>query len=246
MARTVAPLALSSSLMLAVFLAGCGSSSPAANGKAGNDGGSDTATGAAGATAGITGTTGAGGDNGSGGAAAGAGGASAGAGGSSAGTAGGAGGGTAGTGTGAAGTSGLAGNGGAGGGSAGTGAGGAKADGGTDAAATPCTVGSMCADGFTCTNVRACGPNREQFCFCDPNGKVACEGCSAVDGGTGTDAGATLKACPANVTNRNATCTMNEERCAETACTNGHQDECICAVFSGATGRWFCATVTCQ
>lgn len=101
--------------------------------------------------------------------------------------------------------------------------------------------------GFTCSNVRTCGPNREQLCFCDPNGKVACEGCTAVDGGTTTDGGTALKACPANATNHNSVCTMNGERCAATACTNKHQDVCICAVFgTAATGNWFCTTVACQ
>jgi hypothetical protein len=132
------------------------------------------------------------------------------------------------------------------GGTAGTGAGGSKADAGTDAATTPCMAGSTCAADFTCSNTRACGPNREQFCFCDPNGKVACEGCSVPDASAGSDAGA-LKMCPANATNHNATCAMNEERCAASACTNNKQDVCICAVFGGAaTGKWFCSTIACQ
>jgi hypothetical protein len=96
------------------------------------------------------------------------------------------------------------------------------------------------------TNTRACGPNREQFCFCDPNGKVACESCATTDAGAGTDAG-TLKMCPANATMRTATCNMNGERCAAGACTNMKQDVCICAVLGGAaTGRWFCNTIACQ
>jgi hypothetical protein len=234
--------------MLAVLFAGCGSSSPANSGKGGHDGGSDAATGSAGAggstgAAGDTGgggSTGAAGDTGAAGAPAGSGGSTIGAGGSVAGT----GGGTAGS---AGATAGTSGNAGAGGGTAGTGAAGAKADGGTDAAVTPCQAGAMCADGFTCTNARACGPNREEFCYCDPMGKVACEACSTADAGTGNDAGAGLKMCPANVMNRNATCTMNGERCAASACTNKQQDVCICAVFgASATGNWFCTSLACQ
>jgi hypothetical protein len=254
MIRTTTRLStLSSSLMLAAFFVGCGGGSPASNGKAGHDGGTAGATGSAGATAGATGTAGdngaagAAGDNGGGGATAGTAGGVAGSAGGAAGgagsAAGGTGGGTAGSGAGTAGTSG---NGGVGGGTAGTGAGGAKADAGTDAGPTSCMPGSTCAVDFTCTNTRACGPNREQFCFCDPNGKVACEACTANDAGVSTDAG-TLKMCPANATMRTATCTMNAERCAASACTNMKQEVCICAVFGGAaTGRWFCNTIACQ
>jgi hypothetical protein len=109
--------------------------------------------------------------------------------------------------------------------------------------------------GFTCINTRACGKNREQFCYCDPNGKVACETCQVDDGGTaapdggsdaGTDGGAGLPMCPANATKGNTTCTMNADRCAANACNNKGQEVCICAVFTGTTGQWFCSTLPCQ
>jgi hypothetical protein len=262
MTRTTTWLAaLSCAVLLACFSQGCGGSSPASNGKGGNGGskagntGSSGASGNAGSSgAGTTGNPGTSGDNGTAGSTAGTGGGS---GGSTAGTGGGSGGSTAGTGGGTAGTT-----------DAGMDTSGDTSDAKSDTAevaATPCVAGGTCSDQtFTCSITRTCRRNQEQFCFCAPNNKIACEPCDTVDAGTdagsdagtdastdsGTDAGTALAACPANVNNPNTTCDTNNDRCAQSACnaTTHRQQVCACIVFgNNNTGRWFCgATARCQ
>jgi hypothetical protein len=198
--------------VLAALSNGCGSSTPASNGKAGHGGGT-AGTSSAGAGGGSAGATaGSGGDNGNAGATAGSAGGAAGAAGGTAGAAGGAAGaagGTAGAAGGAAGAAG--GTAGAAGGTAGAGGnkdggmdspvdsagnGDTKADTSADTAevaAIPCVNGGDCTgapDNFACSITRTCRRNQEQACFCAPNNKIACEPCDVIDAGTdaGTDA----------------------------------------------------------
>jgi hypothetical protein len=252
---------VSCAVILAAWSAGCGGGSPAPGGKAGSGGhGGSTAgaSGQAGGTAGAAGST-----AGAGGGEAGAAGGTAGAAGSAAGSDGGAAGSTAGAGGGAAGST-------------------AGSDGGTDVAMdtkadaegdskadtaevapTPCVSGGTCSDqNFTCSISRTCRRNQEQFCFCAPNNKIACEPCDTPDAGedagndastdastdSGTDAGNALPACPANASNPNTTCDTNGDRCAQSACSNNHRQQvCVCVVFNGNTGRYFCGlSAMCQ
>ena len=238
MTRTTTWLSTFSCAVILAAIGGCGSSSPANTGKGGSGGSHDGAAGSggnAGTTSDASGQAGSTDDAaaGSGGATAGSGGATAGSGGATAGS---------------------------GGTKADGGTAGAKADAGTDtgtdATPTPCVLGGTCSQDFTCTMTRTCRRNEEQFCFCDPNNKIACEACDTIDAGTdgggtdagvdsGTDAGAGLPMCPANVMNRNTTCTTFNERCAVDACTNRRQEQCLCVMF-GNTGRWFCNQAACR
>jgi hypothetical protein len=145
-----------------------------------------------------------------------------------------------------------------------------KTDGSADAAdvaPTPCVSGGTCSDpAFTCSIARTCRRNQEQFCFCAPNNKIACEPCDTTDAGTdasgdastdasgdasgdASDAGNTLDPCPANASNPATTCDVNGDRCAQGACnTNNHRQQvCVCVVFNGNTGRYFCGlSAMCQ
>lgn len=239
MTRKTTWLSTFSCAVLLAAIGGCGSSSPANTGKGGSGGSQDGAAGSGGTGGATSDASGQAGSNDD--AATGSGGATAGSGGATAGSAGA----TAGSGGATAGSGGAT-----------AGAGGAKADAGTDtgtdATPTPCVLGGTCAQDFTCTMTRACRRNQEQFCFCDPNNKIACEACDTIDGGTdggggdaGTDAGTGIPMCPANVMNRNTTCTTFNERCAVNACTNRRQDQCLCVMF-GNMGRWFCNQAACQ
>jgi hypothetical protein len=256
MTRTSWLYALSCAAVLgaALSIAGCGSS-PTASGKDGGAGHGGSGGGSAGATAGATGSAGA---TGTAGATAGTGGGTAGTGCGTAGT----GGGTAGTGTAGATDGGpdvaadtktdtatdL------------------KTDTSTDGPPTPCVSGGTCTDqDFACTITRTCRRNEEQVCFCAPNNKIACEPCDTIDAGTdanmstdagsdagtdsGTDAGTALAMCPANVMNRNTTCTTNAVRCTTGTCnaTTHTEPSCICVVNGNSAGRWFCGFSTrCQ
>ncbi|HEV3031345.1 MAG TPA: hypothetical protein VG319_06860 [Polyangia bacterium] len=241
MIRKTTWLSTFSCAVILAAIGGCGSSSPATTGKGGSGGSNDGAAGSGGTGGATSDASGQAGSNDD--AAAGSGGATAGSGGATAGS----GGATAGSGGATAGAGGHAGTGGAGGTKADAGT-----DTGTDATPTPCVLGGTCPADFTCTMTRACRRNQEQFCFCDPNNKIACEACDTVDAGTdgggadaGTDAGAGIPMCPANVMNRNTTCTTFNERCAVNACTNHRQEQCLCVMF-GNMSRWFCNAAACQ
>jgi hypothetical protein len=266
MTRTTAWLSFIScaALLAAVSIGGCGSSTPANNGKGGSGGSRDGGAGAGGAGGG---TAGAAGDNGIAGSTAGSDGGVAGAAGGTAGADGG--------------TAGAAG--GTDGGTAG--AAGATTDGGSDVASdvkseaggdtasdmssdvppTPCVEGGSCSSDFSCSITRTCRRNQEQLCFCAPNGKIACEPCDTTDAGTdagsdaggdagadaGTDGGGTdggIAMCPANVISGTTACSTALDRCAATACTNNRQRTCVC--FNPAGGdnanHWYCQNTRCQ
>src|SRR5450432_1165951 len=246
MTRTIWLSAFSCAAVLgaALSIAGCGSS-PTASGKDGGAGHGGSDGGTAGATAGATGSAG---NTGSAGATAGTGGGTAGA--------------TAGAGGNKDGGMDLAAD--------------TKTDTATDVKTdtsidvstdvppTPCVSGGTCTDqDFACTITRTCRRNQEQVCFCAPNNKIACEPCDAIDAGTdantdagtdagadgGTDAGTGLAMCPANVMNRNTTCTTNATRCTTGTCnaTTHTEPSCICVVNGNNAGRWFCGFNTrCQ
>lgn len=262
MTRTTAWLSVVScaALLAAVSMGGCGSSTPASNGKGGNGGNHDGAAGAGGSA------PGAGGDNGAAGSAAGAGGdnGTAGAAGGAAGAAGGAAGATAGAGGGSAGAT--------DGGSDATGD--TKADGGdaasdmsstesgSDAAAPICGDGNLCTEnGTTCET--DCVRGRQSFCLCfDPAGgparleyqcfmNVVCTNPDAgTDGGSdagnstdagntdaGNDGGSIISTCPAGIATGDACSADAGIQLCETTCTNNVQRTCTC----GRAG-WRCST----
>jgi hypothetical protein len=259
MTRTTTWLSvLSCAAVLAACSVGCGGTSPAgkSDGGAGKGGSGGATAGSAGATAGSGG--GAAGDNGTAGATAGSGG---GTGGATAGSGGSAGGATAGSGGSTAGAAGTTTDGGnpdtAVDSSGSTDAGSdTKAD-TAEVAPTPCVSGGDCSDQtFTCSITRTCRKNQEEFCFCAPNNKVACEPCDVVDAGvdastdasadSGTDAGNVVPACPTNVNSFNTACDTVGDRCTMGACntTTHRQQECSCFALGNNNARWICGGFT--
>ena len=255
MTRTTTWLSvLSCAAVLAACSVGCGGTSPAgkSDGGAGKGGSGGATAGSAGATAGSGG--GAAGDNGTAGATAGSGGATGGSGGGTAGGTAGSDGGTAG----AAGTTTDGGNSDTPVDSSGSPDSGSdtKAD-TAEVAPTPCVSGGDCSDQmFTCSITRACRKNQEQFCFCAPNNKIACEPCDVVDAGvdasadasadSGTDAGNVVPACPTNVNSFNTACDTVGDRCTMGACntTTHRQQECSCFALGNNDARWICGGFT--